>query len=69
MSFVPDSEVVICAHTIAVVHNDGRLSEFITSYKLPMNRLVRYGTPGRSGKKDKRGCKRKRSKNPLRDVA
>ena len=62
-------EVAICAHTIAVAHNEGRLSEFISSYKLPMNRLVRSGIPGGSGKKDnERGCKRKRSKNPPRDV-
>ncbi|CAH3196961.1 unnamed protein product [Porites evermanni] len=40
-------------HTIAVAHNEGRLSEFITSYKLPMNCLVRSGIPGGSGKKNK----------------
>ena len=31
-------EVAICAHMIAVTHNEGRLSESITSYKLPVNR-------------------------------
>ena len=67
--FARFKEVAICAHTIAVAHNEGRLSEFISSYKLPMNRLVRSGIPGGSGKKDnERGCKRKCSKNPPRDV-
>lgn len=47
-------------HTIAVAHNEGRLSEFITSYKLPMNCLVRSGIPGGSGKKN--------NKNPPRYV-
>ena len=47
-------------HTIAVAHSEGRLSEFIMSYKLPMNCLVRSGIPGGSGKKN--------NKNPPRYV-
>ena len=51
------------------LHKTRDVSEFISSYKLPMNRLVHSGIPGGSGKKDnEHECKQKRSKNPPRDV-
>ena len=63
-------ELGICAHTIAVAHNEGRLAEFVSSYTLPLDRLVHSGIPGGSGKKDnERGSKRKRTHNPPREVA
>ena len=63
-------EMAICCHTIAVAHNEGLLKEFIASYVIPVDRLVRSGIPGSTGKKaNERGFKRKRQNNPPRDVA
>ncbi|XP_068744815.1 uncharacterized protein [Montipora capricornis] len=63
-------EMAICCHTIAVAHNEGRLKEVIASYVIPVDRLLRSGIPGSTGKKaNERGFKRKRQNNPPRDVA
>ena len=39
------TEMAICCHTIAVAHNEGLLKEFIASYVIPVDRLVRSGIP------------------------
>ena len=62
-------EMAICCHTIAIAHTEGLLKDFVSSYALPVDRLVRSGIPGGTGKKaNERASKRKRSNNPRRDV-
>ena len=63
-------EMAICSHTIAIAHNEGLLKDFVSSYALPLDRVVRSGIPGGTGKKaNERGSKRKRANNPPRDVS
>lgn len=63
-------ELAICAHTIAVAHNEGLLPEFVSSYTLPLDRLVRSSIPGGSGRKDNEcGSKRKCTNYPSREVS
>ena len=63
-------EMAICCHTIAVAHFEGSLNEFVSSYLLPVNRLVRSAIPICIGKKaNERGSKRRRNNNGLRDLA
>lgn len=63
-------EMAICCHTIAIAHNEGLLKDFVSSYALPLDRLVRSGIPVGTGKKaHERGSKRKRPNNPPRDVS
>jgi len=38
-------EMAICCHTIAIAHNEGLLKDFVSSYALPLDRLVRSGIP------------------------
>ena len=63
-------ELAICCHTIAITHKKGLLKDFVSSYALPVDRLVRTGIPGRTVKKgNDRAFKRKQWHNPLRDVS
>ena len=54
-------ECGICAHTLAVVHNLGRLEDYVQSYRVPLTKMVASTVPSGTGKKDnkkKKICKR-----------
>ncbi|KAK3704120.1 hypothetical protein QZH41_006809 [Actinostola sp. cb2023] len=59
-------ECSICAHTIAVASHIGKLKNFVTSYEAPLDRMVRAGIPGGSGKKENEK-KRKRHRVDHKD--
>ena len=39
-------EMAICCHTIAIAQNEGLLKDYVSSYALPVDRLLRSGIPG-----------------------
>ena len=63
-------ECTICAHTVAVAHQVGKLGEFVAAYEVPIGQMVQAGIPGGAGKKDnERPRKRRRMDHPARDVS
>lgn len=63
-------ECGICAHTIAIAHHLGMLSDYVKSYQVPLKRMVSSTIPNGAGKKDnERKTVRKRKANPPRDVS
>ena len=62
--------MAVCCHSIAAAHDEGLLKEFIVSYVIPIDCLVRSGIPESTSKKaNERGSKRKCQNNSPRDVA
>lgn len=62
-------ELLICAHTIAVASQTGKLDGLLTSYEPPIERMVSSSIPSWSGNKDnERGRKRQRKDHPARNV-
>lgn len=62
-------EFSMCAHTIAVTSQTGKLVDFLGSYKPPLERMVSSNIPSGSGKKDnEKSRKRLRKDHPVRDV-
>ena len=39
-------EMAICCHTIAIAQNEGLLKDYVSSYALSVDRLLRSGIPG-----------------------
>lgn len=64
------NECRICAHTLAVAHHLGVLSNYVKSYQVPLDRMVGTTIPSGAGKKDnERKNTRKRKSNPPRNVS
>ena len=62
-------EFSMCAHTIAVASQTGKLVDFLGSYETPLERVVSSNIPSGSGKKDNdKSRKRLRKDHPARDV-
>ena len=62
-------EFSMCAHTIVVASQTGKLVDFLGSYETPLERVVSSNIPSGSGKKDnEKSRKRLRKDHPARDV-
>lgn len=59
----------ICAHTLAVAHQLGRLQEYTKSYQVPLANMVAPTIPNGAGKKENEKKSRKRKSNSPRVVA
>ena len=60
---------LMCAHTIVVASQTGKLVDFLGSYETPLERVVSSNIPSGSGKKDnEKSRKRLRKDHPARDV-
>lgn len=63
-------ECAICAHTIAVAYDSGKLTDFLEGYKVPLEKMVNVCIPAGSGKKEnEKRIWRKRKSHAERDVS
>lgn len=62
-------EFSMCAHTIAVASQTGKLVDFLGSHEPPLERMVSSNIPSGSGKKDNEMSRKRLGKDhPARDV-
>ncbi|XP_022780689.1 uncharacterized protein LOC111321932 [Stylophora pistillata] len=59
----------ICAHTLAVAHHLGMLSDYVKSYQVPLARIVGAMIPSGAGKDNKRKNIHKQTVKPSRHVS
>ena len=63
-------ECTICAHTIAMAHDSGKLTDFLKGYKVQLEKMVNACIPAGSGKKEnEKRIWRKRKSHAERDVS